>query len=295
MRSVFVVTLLLLVGLAPTAQAGVCLDGHSGCVLFQQALPAYHSFTVELRFMWESPPPPPPVGDQAAIFYEGSGGELQVWYQHDEGVPMLRFDANFHIPGHSWAGTPPFSLLPWVDGLPHHLAAVYDSGAGEARVYIDGILIEAASAPTAQLQNPGWGTALGRFGDGTYKYAYGAFEELRFWTRALTQEEITENMWTPLSGNEPGLVGYWPLDEGSGAITYDRSPSGNHGNLLGGIEWCFLSSGACCLPDGSCEILPEQHCPGDFMGHGTFCDPNPCEPPIPTIDSSWGQIKNRHR
>ncbi len=75
------------------------------------------------------------------------------------------------------------------------------------------------------------------------------------------------------------------------------------GRCLGGHAAIFSApvggrssvSPACCLPGGSCEILPEQHCPGDFMGHGTVCDPNPCEPPVPVGMSSWGQMKLLYR
>ncbi len=34
-----------------------------------------------------------------------------------------------------------------------------------------------------------------------------------------------------------GLVGYWPLDEGVGTMTVDRSGSGRHGVLVGGAAW----------------------------------------------------------
>ncbi len=60
---------------------------------------------------------------------------------------------------------------------------------------------------------------------------------------------------------------------------------------------CPDPEGACCLPDGLCEIVFESECVtqgGQFLGVGTTCDPNPCSV-VPTIDSSWGQLKHRFR
>ncbi|MDM7917215.1 MAG: hypothetical protein ACE15D_03540 [Candidatus Eisenbacteria bacterium] len=36
--------------------------------------------------------------------------------------------------------------------------------------------------------------------------------------------------------------------------------------------------GACCYPDGSCEVLLEEQCTGVWV-EGVTCDPNPCEQP----------------
>jgi hypothetical protein len=42
-----------------------------------------------------------------------------------------------------------------------------------------------------------------------------------------------------LTGNEPGLKGYWRLDDGSGPIAVDSAPQGgtSNGILLGGAAW----------------------------------------------------------
>ncbi len=55
--------------------------------------------------------------------------------------------------------------------------------------------------------------------------------------------------------------------------------------------------GACCFSDESCSVLTEDECDaagGIYQGNDEPCDPNPCEI-VPTIDSTWGQIKNTYR
>ncbi|MDM7913748.1 MAG: hypothetical protein ACE15D_00600 [Candidatus Eisenbacteria bacterium] len=58
--------------------------------------------------------------------------------------------------------------------------------------------------------------------------------------------------------------------------------------LFGEVRWMEAGyndcptapvTGACCYPDGTCEVLEQTACTGDFMGEGTTCDPNPCEQP----------------
>jgi hypothetical protein len=91
--------------------------------------------------------------------------------------------------------------------------------------------------------------------------------------------------------------------------------------------------GACCAPDGTCEMTDRDNCTGEYQGDGTVCDPNPCHVPTgacciqlecfiltmdecvagggdyigddvpcddgtcvtPTLESSWGAIKGIYR
>lgn len=48
---------------------------------------------------------------------------------------------------------------------------------------------------------------------------YGQIAEARVWSVARTQAEIAKDFNRPLRGTEPGLVGYWPLNEPAGATT----------------------------------------------------------------------------
>jgi hypothetical protein len=59
----------------------------------------------------------------------------------------------------------------------------------------------------------------------------GLIDEVRVWNTARTQAQIQANMNRTLTGNEPGLVGYWRLDDGSGQAIQDSSLRGNDGRL----------------------------------------------------------------
>ncbi|MFC5285150.1 LamG-like jellyroll fold domain-containing protein [Pedobacter alpinus] len=57
-------------------------------------------------------------------------------------------------------------------------------------------------------------------GGNTFK---GNLHDLRFWKRGITREESAANMSASLNGNETNLIGYWPINEGSGIIANDLS------------------------------------------------------------------------
>lgn len=59
----------------------------------------------------------------------------------------------------------------------------------------------------------------------------GQLDEVRIWNVQLTQEQITDSMYRPLSGNEANLMGLWGFERGSGAILNDTTGRGNDGTL----------------------------------------------------------------
>lgn len=61
----------------------------------------------------------------------------------------------------------------------------------------------------------------------------GRLAEIRVWNYPRTEAEIKAAMSHRLVGDESGLVGYWPLNEGSGKTVHDKSPNANHGKITG--------------------------------------------------------------
>jgi len=59
----------------------------------------------------------------------------------------------------------------------------------------------------------------------------GLIDEVRVWNVARSEAAIQSTMNTPLIGNEPGLVGYWKFNEGSGQTAYDSTLNSNDGQL----------------------------------------------------------------
>lgn len=76
--------------------------------------------------------------------------------------------------------------------------------------------------------------AIGNYQGGTQPF--GKVAEVRIWGVALTNDEIAVNAKTLLSGNEPGLLAYYPFNEATGTVVRDQSGQGN-GTVSGAIWW----------------------------------------------------------
>ena len=59
-------------------------------------------------------------------------------------------------------------------------------------------------------------------------------DEVRLWTVARTSDELRQGMFTPLTGAETGLGGYWKFD---GQDVQDYTSNGNDGAVYGSVEW----------------------------------------------------------
>lgn len=64
----------------------------------------------------------------------------------------------------------------------------------------------------------------------------GEVNELRLWKSVRTQEQIKDNLYRNLEGNEDSLIAYWAMNEGSGDIIGDYCGRGSNGSWSGVID-----------------------------------------------------------
>ncbi|NES79215.1 MULTISPECIES: LamG-like jellyroll fold domain-containing protein [Okeania] len=112
----------------------------------------------------------------------------------------------------------------------HHYAFVFNNENKKQEIYRDGV----------QVYERTWDNICGvsaALKIGTYgsndQYFPGMIKEMRIWNYARFGQEIQENMYCPLVGNEDGLMNYWPMNEGTGETIYDRTSRGCHGSFSG--------------------------------------------------------------
>jgi pimeloyl-ACP methyl ester carboxylesterase len=166
------------------------------------------------------------------------GGRLR-WTFADSGENMPR--------GMVWAVQAyPASATPsLLDGNWHHVACVRRwVGESEAQLelWINGELIDATVIPQRvnmrqfwdELPHPENPDFVGGWAWGSevmvawnheftqYEDYKGLLDDVRFWDRAKTTEELATTWRHPVRGTEPGLVGWFPFDEGEGTVAHDR-------------------------------------------------------------------------
>lgn len=130
----------------------------------------------------------------------------------------------------------------------YHIAVTWQAIDGLYNLYKDGIL-ETTGTLVAGRSFLSGGTlvfaedqdSVGGGFDWTQAYL-GKIDDVRMWNTVRTQQEIKDNMLDELKGDEPGLVGYWKLDEGTGLKTYDATPNNKSGTLSGAPTWILSSA-----------------------------------------------------
>ncbi|MBD2545212.1 LamG domain-containing protein [Planktothricoides raciborskii] len=74
---------------------------------------------------------------------------------------------------------------------------------------------------------------------------FGKVVEVRIWGVALSNEEVEVNSKTLITGNESGLLAYYPMNEATGTEVRDHTGKGNQGTMTNPVWW------ACAAPIGS--------------------------------------------
>ena len=114
------------------------------------------------------------------------------------------------------------------DGEWHHVAHVI--GDDGQKVYIDGKVVKSGSEKDTLLDRKGQ-IVVGYARSARRDFFKGRISEVRIWEKSRSGEEIVSAMNQRLKGDEPGLLAYWPLNEGTGIIAKDLSGKGNNGMI----------------------------------------------------------------
>ncbi len=137
-----------------------------------------------------------------------------------------------------------------------HVAVSRARSNGEIKVFVNGmqeaslVVATQLKALTAQMNMTIGADVFDN------RFFVGLIDEVRAWNVVRTAAEITATMRQRLVGDEPGLVGYWRFDEGSGMVAADSKVAGadaaseggvtkNNGDLFGAPNWVASDAPIC--------------------------------------------------
>ena len=158
------------------------------------------------------------------ILAKGGDGSINGNYQ-------VVIEGNLSIAFYSDNGRVATNAPIEIDKL-YHWAVTYD-GSSSLIIYINGEVAGNGEVAPGAANN----SALTFGSDASQTSISGILDEIRIWNVTRTQAEIKADMHRRLAGDEPGLVGYWRFDDGTGTLAVDSSPSGNDGTLVNGPTW----------------------------------------------------------
>lgn len=122
----------------------------------------------------------------------------------------------------------------------YHWAFVYDGNT--LTIYRDGEL-DVKFQPPAPNGGSVRFDALQMIASGsTYFRDRCQMAQVRLWKKAITQNQIKNNMYFAINAKNPDLIGYWPMDEGSGNTFKDITGNGHDAVAGAGILKSWISN-----------------------------------------------------
>ncbi|MDJ0511171.1 MAG: lamin tail domain-containing protein [Crocosphaera sp.] len=113
----------------------------------------------------------------------------------------------------------------------HHYTGTFDGKI--IRLYVDGVEVN-NTVYSGKINNDTNPMFIGS-NNASSNFFNGKITEAQVWKKALSADQIKANMDQRLTGDEDGLVGYWPLDKGHGDVASDESPKNRHGVIVNAV------------------------------------------------------------
>ncbi|KAF0221999.1 MAG: thrombospondin type 3 repeat protein outer membrane domain-containing, partial [Rhodospirillaceae bacterium] len=102
------------------------------------------------------------------------------------------------------------------DGAWHHVAYTYDAATKTVSIYVDGTFNRAVTNAAMPADASFNGLVLIGTNRGGNGFANVEMADVRVWDQARSAQDIAGNWESRLTGEEAGLVGYWPLNDAAG-------------------------------------------------------------------------------
>ena len=123
-----------------------------------------------------------------------------------------------------------------------HWAFTQSATTGKMKIYHNGEIWLIGEGKTLMLSKAA-GVSIGSSINDRFEhqcYYQGSITELKIWNIARGENDIKKDMNDQLSGDEEGLVSYWPLDEQEGNTIYDKTKNCEPGIIYGSVNWIEL-------------------------------------------------------
>ena len=195
--------------------------------------------------------------------YTGTANSGTVgWEMWGDMNASTRFSTNLSPAGSPWGGKGNGTGVTFTENQWVHLTWVFDWNENTTNIYVDGVLGESkplhADFQSKSLENnfdvlvgAGYSNSDGSASVPAY-FMNGEMDDLRFYNKALTLDEIKADMDATVDGTTDGLVAAYDFTDISGGEVSDISGHGHTGTLVNFPNYSTLYTVTIAAPD------PEQ-------------------------------------
>lgn len=195
--------------------------------------------------------------------YTGTANSGTVgWEMWGDMNASTRFSTNLSPAGSPWGGKGNGTGVTFTENQWVHLTWVFDWNENTTNIYVDGVLGESkplhADFQSKSLENnfdvlvgAGYSNSDGSASVPAY-FMNGEMDDLRFYNKALTLDEIKADMDATVDGTTDGLVAAYDFTDISGVEVSDISGHGHTGTLVNFPNYSTLYTVTIAAPD------PEQ-------------------------------------
>ena len=167
----------------------------------------------------------------------------------------------------------------WSSDQWYYISATYDNS-NSLKIYVDGELENTSDSFLSNLSTIEELTiASDPTNEGTTDVNFdGLIDELRLWSKGLSEQEILYFKNCSPSNNELGLVGYWNFEEGQGDTVFDLSVNENNGTINGATY-------STDVPEQSCQLTTVNNCDSVAVLNLTITQPDTSFTDVTVCDS----------
>ena len=146
------------------------------------------------------------------VYADSNGRNLYNFLQ----IKTMGIDANYD------SGDPNKTPLNWGEWI--HFAHTYDAGTGDVILYMNGVEVNRNNGGAGNVFNI---TGLSMCSAGSYHRDVIELAQVRLWKTTRTAAQIAKYMKKEVKYNDPNLVFYLPMNEGSGSVLHDVTGNGH--------------------------------------------------------------------
>jgi hypothetical protein len=171
------------------------------------------------------------VDDAIVSKHDNASGRKGYYVQYSYGVN--RITAGIGRSNNSW-GSITAATPAWTSGQWHHFALTYSITSDSLKLFVDGAFAGATVVP-----DPVFSTGNLCIGGSDFYPANafkGALDEIRVWSKELTQADVKQFMHRNIAPNTPQLTAYYKFDDFNIAPVKDYSATAASGSTLGGMN-----------------------------------------------------------